>query len=472
MKCCALIPTYNNVTTVAAVVEETLSYLPVIVVADGPTDGSLEAVRAIHNDNLTIVSYPDNRGKGYALKRGFCEARRLGYTHVLTLDSDGQHLPGQIPALLRMAKVHPDSIIMGSRRMGQTNMPGKNTFANRFSNFWFAVQTGRYLPDTQTGMRVYPLSEIHGEWAMTRRYEAELLLLVFSIWANVQIIPVPIDVYYPPREERVTYFRPARDFTRISILNTILCILALCYGLPRRWLHGVYYGALFILDALLYVNPAIFFIRLFVRNPKRREVCLRRMMERNAWFLLRAIPSVPYRIRYAEGADAIATNGPEIIICNHNSLLDSQALLTLGVNFVSIIKPWVLRNIFFGRAVAAAGAFPTDNEIDEFLPDLRRLVADGKSILIFPEGTRSQDGCVGRFHRGAFYLAQELGLPIRPLYLSDLHQTFGKMEFHLGSPRENVLTVFPSVRVSDYRKATHDMHKWYQNIEQTIRTNE
>lgn len=472
MNICALIPTYNNVTTVAAVVKETLTHLPVIVVADGPTDGSLEAVRVIESDRLTVVSYSRNQGKGYALKRGFQEARRLGYTHVLTLDSDGQHLPSEIPALVRMARVHPDSIIMGSRKMGQTNMPGKNTFANRFSNFWFAVQTGRYLPDTQTGMRVYPLAHLRGEWAMTRRYEAELLLLVFSIWANVQIIPVPIHVYYPPREERVSYFRPARDFTRISILNTILCVLAVCYGLPRRWLHGVYYGALFILDAMLYVNPAISLIRLFVREPKRQEVTLRRMMERNAWFLLRAIPSVPYRIRHKEGTDTIAANGPEIIICNHNSLLDSQAMLTLGVDFVSIIKPWVLRNIFFGRAVAAAGAFPTDSEIDDFLPDLRRLVAEGKSILIFPEGTRSKDGCVGRFHRGAFYLAQELDLPIRPLYLSDLHQTFGKMEFHLGSPDENVLTVFPSVRVSDYRQATHDMYHWYQDIEQTIRSAE
>lgn len=472
MKLCALIPTYNNVATVAAVVQDTLTHLPVIVVADGPTDGSLEAVRAIKSDRLTVISYDRNQGKGYALKRGFTEARRQGYTHVLTLDSDGQHLPSEIPTLVRMAKVHPDSIIMGSRRMGQTNMPGKNTFANKFSNFWFAVQTGRYLPDTQTGMRVYPLNHLHGEWAMTRRYEAELLLLVFSIWANVQIIPVPIDVYYPPQNERVSYFRPARDFTRISILNTVLCVLAVCYGLPRRWLHGVYYCTVFALDALLYVKPAISLIRLFVRDATRREVALRRMMERNAWFLMRAIPFVPYRIQYEEGAAPIAANGPEILIFNHNSLLDSQAQLTLEVDAVSIVKPWTLRNFFFGRAVEAAGAFSTDRSIEESLPELRELVARGKSIAIYPEGTRSQDGCIGRFHRGAFYLAEQLHLPVRPVFIHDLHQVLGKMEFHIGVPKETVVHVYPSVEVFDYRQATREMHHWYQNLELTIRSAE
>lgn len=472
MNLCALIPTYNNVATVAAVVEATLSYLPVIVVADGPTDGSLEAVQAIRSDNLTIVSYDKNRGKGYALKRGFREARRLGYSHVLTLDSDGQHLPSEIPSLVRMARVHPDSIIMGARKMGQANMPGKNTFANRFSNFWFALQTGRYLPDTQTGMRVYPLEYIHGEWAMTRRYEAELLLLVFSVWANVQIIPVPIEVYYPPREERVSFFRPARDFARISILNTLLCLLALCYGLPRRWLPGLYYGGLFVLDALLYVNPALLLIRLWVGEPNRRACCMRRMLERNAWFLMRAIPGVPYRVEYEEGAEPIGAHGPEILVFNHNSLLDSQAQLTLEVDAVSIVKPWTLRNIFFGQAVAAAGAFSTEQPIEDVLPQLRELVAQGKSIAIYPEGTRSMNGCIGRFHRGAFYLAEQLQLPLRPIFIHDLHQVFGKMEVHIGLPKENVTHVFAPIEVSDYREATRTMHHWYQQMEQTIRNNE
>lgn len=102
-------------------------------------------------------------------------------------------------------------------------MPGTNTFANKFSNFWFAVQTGIRLPDTQTGMRIYPLQRLHGLSLLTSRYEAELELLVFAAWSNEKIIPVPVRVYYPSAEERISHFRPAYDFTRISILNTFLC---------------------------------------------------------------------------------------------------------------------------------------------------------------------------------------------------------------------------------------------------------
>ena len=96
MTTCALIPTYNNVGTVADVVRQVLRYLPVIVVVDGATDGSLEAVQAIEDERLHIVYYSTNRGKGYALKQGFQEARALGFTHVLTIDSDGQHYPDDI----------------------------------------------------------------------------------------------------------------------------------------------------------------------------------------------------------------------------------------------------------------------------------------------------------------------------------------------------------------------------------------
>ena len=103
MRTCAIIPTYNNVSTVKDVVERALVYLPVIVVADGPTDGSIEEVQSIHNDRLILVSYSHNKGKGYALKTGLKKAKELGYTHALTLDSDGQHYPEDIPTMLRMS---------------------------------------------------------------------------------------------------------------------------------------------------------------------------------------------------------------------------------------------------------------------------------------------------------------------------------------------------------------------------------
>ena len=118
-------------------------------------------------------------------------------------------------------------------------MPRQNTFANRFSNFWVRLQTGVNLSDTQSGYRLYTLSSLRGLSLITSRYEAELELLVFAAWAGVQICSVPVKVYYPPVEERVSHFRPVYDFVRISILNTILCVAALVYGYPRRLARSI-----------------------------------------------------------------------------------------------------------------------------------------------------------------------------------------------------------------------------------------
>ena len=140
-----------------------------------------------------------------------------------------------IPVLVKALTQHPGALVVGSRNLSAENMPGGNTFANRFSNFWFRVQTARTLPDTQTGYRAYPLDRLPDLRLLTARYEAELTLLVFSAWKGVELVPVPIRVCYP--EDRVTSFRPFHDFFRISLLNTGLCLLALVYGYPRLLLE-------------------------------------------------------------------------------------------------------------------------------------------------------------------------------------------------------------------------------------------
>ena len=117
--------------------------------------------------------------------------------------------------------------------LGVDRSKGSN-FANKFSNFWFYVQTGKALEDTQTGYRLYPLHKLYGVGLLTSRYEAELELLVFASWHGVELVSIPVNVYYPPREERVSHFRPGKDFARISVLNTVLCFLAVVYGLPLR----------------------------------------------------------------------------------------------------------------------------------------------------------------------------------------------------------------------------------------------
>ena len=235
LKTCVIIPVYNNAGTVKNVVHRALRYCKdVIVVDDGSTDGSSDSLSELGS---LVVRYENNRGKGYAIKTGFKEAKARGFERAITIDADGQHFPEDIPVFAAAAKEHPDAILVGSRNLRMENMPGGNTFANNFSNFWFRLQTGVNLPDTQSGFRLYQLNRIGRLRFLTYRYEAELELLVFQCWKGVPMIPVGIRVYYQPEGERVTHFRPFWDFFRISVLNTVLCVLALFYGLPSRLLR-------------------------------------------------------------------------------------------------------------------------------------------------------------------------------------------------------------------------------------------
>ena len=160
LKVCTVMPTYNNGGTLRDVVERVLAYCAdVIVVNDGCTDHSAE-VLASFGERITVVDYGCNRGKGYALKQGFEKAKAMGFDYALTIDSDGQHFPEDIPLFVEAMEQHPGAMIVGSRNLKQDNMPGQNTFANKFSNFWFKIQTGLNLPDTQTGYRLYPLKNM------------------------------------------------------------------------------------------------------------------------------------------------------------------------------------------------------------------------------------------------------------------------------------------------------------------------
>ena len=236
MKVCVLMPTYNNGGTLRDVVERVLNYCPdVIVVNDGCTDNSAEILVSFA-DRVTVVDYGRNRGKGYALKQGLKKAKAMGFDYAITIDSDGQHFPEDIPLFVEALEQHPGALIVGSRNLKQENMPGKNTFANKFSNFWFRLQTWIDLPDTQTGYRLYPLKRLPR--IFSARYEAELSLLVFSAWRGTDLVPIKVNVYYP--EDRVTHFRPFWDFFRISVLNTVLCLVALVYGWPSRLIHKLF----------------------------------------------------------------------------------------------------------------------------------------------------------------------------------------------------------------------------------------
>lgn len=230
-RCCVLIPTYNNAQTLAAVINSVLVYTnDVIVVNDGSTDATADILKGF--PQIQVVTQPANAGKGKALQTGFAYAVGKGYQYAITLDSDGQHKASDIPTFVEKLKNNPRAIIVGARNMGQTDVPGTSSFGHKFSNFWYTVETGIKLPDTQSGFRLYPIEALKDYKWLTPKYEFEIEIMVRGAWGGIDVTWVPIDVYYPPKGERITHFRLVKDFTRISILNTFLVILAVLYGRP------------------------------------------------------------------------------------------------------------------------------------------------------------------------------------------------------------------------------------------------
>jgi 1-acyl-sn-glycerol-3-phosphate acyltransferase len=442
---CAIIPTYNNAGTVADVVRQTLlQCADVIVVNDGSTDGTQQILADI--GGITLVNLKENKGKGTALKEGFRKAMEMGFAYAITLDADGQHYPEDIALFLKANQEHPGEMIIGSRQMeGVVRSKGSN-FANNFSNFWFYVQTGQWLDDTQTGYRLYPLKKLHGLSFLTSRYEAELELMVFASWHGVSLHAIPVRVYYPAPEERVSHFRPTKDFTRISILNTVLCFLAVVYGLPLRigrflmhFLRTFYTLFVFLVSCFAVITPLIWLYiygsRLFdwlthSDHTEHRRKVAHQVIYRVSRFVMihHGIPGTTFRHLIAKG---VSFDQPKVVICNHQSHLDLMCQLIFTPKIIFLTKSWVWNNPSYGFLIRNAEFYPVLDGIDELLPKLRSLADRGYSIGVFPEGTRSKDCKIARFHQGAFHIAEQLGLDIQPMYLYGAGKILPKKTYYL-----------------------------------------
>lgn len=236
LKVCVLIPTYNNHKTLQRVVDGVLQYTNnVIVINDGSTDTTAEILKQY--TRIEVISVYPNKGKGNALRVGFIKARELGYNYAITIDSDGQHFPNDIPVFIEnLEQTNKPVLLIGNRNMNQDGIPKKSSFGNKFSNFWFWFETGIKLDDTQSGYRMYPLHYIPKRY-FTNKFEFEIEIIVRTAWNGVAVKNIPVNILYDPTE-RVSHFRPFKDFTRISILNTILVIITLLYIKPRDFFRS------------------------------------------------------------------------------------------------------------------------------------------------------------------------------------------------------------------------------------------
>ncbi len=419
---CVIIPTYNNDRTLQSVIIDTLNYSnDIIVVNDGSTDSTQEILNNI--EGLTIVSYRDNKGKGHALKTAFKKAIELGYSSAITMDADGQHYAKDIQMFLEANEKYPGTLIVGERNLNGVERTAGSNFANKFSNFWFFVQTGCNLKDTQTGFRLYPLKKLCGLNLLTSRYEAELLVMVLASWHGVKIKSIPIDVYYPPKEERVTHFRPIADFTRISLLNTVLCIITIVYSIPLRILRKViqmlrtlYSLVFYLFFSLFIVTPLAWLYVKVGKMTEKKRMNLHKLIYRLARFIMihHGIPGTKFSYDIADGVNF---DKPHLIICNHQSHLDLMCQLIFTPKIIYLTNDWVWNSPFYGFLIRSAEYLPVSRGIDTLLPQLKDLVERGYNIAVYPEGTRSSDLRIGRFHQGAFFIAEQLSLDIIPMTL-------------------------------------------------------
>lgn len=413
-----VIPVYNNAGTIADVVKRTLLHCDdVIVVNDGSTDSTKEQLESI--SGITLINSPKNEGKGAALRKGFRNALDLGFAYAITLDADGQHYPEDIPLFLEANLKNPGCLIVGARKLDGVRRSKASSFANSFSNFWFCVQTLHKLPDTQTGYRLYPLKKIKGLRFLTSRYEAELELLVFASWHGVKLVSEPINVFYPRPEERVSHFRPGPDFTRISILNTVLCILAIVYGIPCFLYRSLKTGLFSMTTYLVYIIGA-----LTITPIAFGKFCHTKLTRKSSQLLHKVVTVFSksvVELLGLFGAKVTVDNNPgedfkkpALIVCNHQSQLDLMVQLSLTHKIIFLTNDWVWRNPVFGPIVRCAEYYPVSMGLESLLPKLQKMVDNGYSISVFPEGTRSDDGEIKRFHKGVFHIATSLNLDILP----------------------------------------------------------
>lgn len=447
-KICIVIPTYNNDPTLANVITEILHFTDqIIVVNDGSTDRTADILSSF-SIRINIVTLPRNKGKGSALKAGFRRAKELGFRHAITIDSDGQHYPADIPAFVKAIVENPDAIIIGQRDLNKVDISGKSSFANKFSNFWFNLQTGCRLKDTQTGYRAYPLDRLRWLPLLTNRYEAELELMVYASWHGTEIISIPIRIHYPPQSERVSHFRPGIDFTRISILNTILCAAAIFYGIPARVVNSIRHKRLFKSGFKQFTHKkgspkeaattisrltrsiygfcyfAFWAVGVFTplgwiyfnigKNTENKRLCFHRALQCICRHLIKRYPGskVSYNNPYRE-----TFRQPAIIVCNHQSHLDLPVIMSLSPKLIFLTNDWAWNNVLYSQIIHNAEFLPTSAGVDVLLPKIKDLKDRGYSIVIFPEGTRSADCSILRFHQGAFRVAQMLKMDIIPLTL-------------------------------------------------------
>ena len=238
---CALIPVYNHETAVPAVVRSLLnSGLPCLLVDDGSSPACAAVLMQLATlDNVTLLTLPRNQGKGAAVMAGFREAARLGYSHALQVDADGQHDLREVETFIDTSRRHPDAIICGYPEYDES-VPKGRLYARYLTHVWVWINTlSLQIPDSMCGFRVYPLPAtlaLINSVKLGRRMDFDPEILVRLAWRNQPMRWLPTRVHYP--QDGLSHFRLVHDNALISTMHAKLffgMLLRAPLIVWRRW---------------------------------------------------------------------------------------------------------------------------------------------------------------------------------------------------------------------------------------------
>lgn len=217
-KVAAVIPFYNESSTINEVIKKTLKHVHFIfAVDDGSTDNSVEQITSI--EKVHIVTVHENCGKGFALRIGMYSALNEGYTEIVTLDADLQHNPDEIPLLLTGLKDF--HIVIGNRLNNLKGMPLHRKMSNKITSKLLSIKTGRVIKDSQCGFRAYRSEILKNIQTVKNGYEAESEILIKAAKKNYDIGFVDITTIYGMERSKMNGFKATFDFVKLLFYSII-----------------------------------------------------------------------------------------------------------------------------------------------------------------------------------------------------------------------------------------------------------
>lgn len=224
-----VVPVYNHGSTLEFVVKQLSEYgFPIIVVDDGNNEVNKKFISEVEQkySKVVVVTRKKNGGKGKAMNDGVRKAYEMGLSHILQIDSDGQHDAGRIGHFLEVSMSNPEAVICGYPEYDE-NAPAKRVNGRKVANAWIHLVTlSNEIKDSMIGFRVYPVEPyyklISGFAFIDGRMGYDIDILVRFSWKGIKIISESVKISYPI--DGVSNFRMVRDNIRISLTYAKLVI--------------------------------------------------------------------------------------------------------------------------------------------------------------------------------------------------------------------------------------------------------